>query len=52
VERARRFYRAKQTCPELPLEPKQVLNEIAVVACGSFVGAQHRFGEVRLFSNI
>jgi peptide methionine sulfoxide reductase MsrA len=52
VERARRFYRAKQTCPELPLEPKQEGNEIVVVACGNFVDPQRRFEEVRLFSNM
>lgn len=49
VERARRFYRAKQICPELPLTPKHEGNETAVVACGSFVVAQHRFEQVRQF---
>eukprot|EP00980_Cylindrotheca_fusiformis_P027955 scaffold22574_cov125-Cylindrotheca_fusiformis.AAC.8 len=43
VERARRFYRAKQLCPELSLEPKFEGNETAVFACGDFVVAHHHF---------
>jgi len=46
VERIHKFYMAKQPCQLVELMPKAEGNEIAVVACGSFLGPQQRFQEL------
>lgn len=43
VERAFRFYKAKQNCRQIPLTPKWEGNDIAIVACGNFLIPKDRY---------
>jgi len=46
VERARRFFRARQTYPVLPLEPKNEGREVAILATEDVTGLTNMFREV------
>ncbi|CAJ1961013.1 unnamed protein product [Cylindrotheca closterium] len=46
VERARRFFRARQPYAAIPVDPKHEDNEVAILACGDGTGPLNMFQEI------